>query len=76
MLACTMNLVLMIRRRRLRYFGHILRMDEDRFSETIFSCLHSGGDIRPAGSLIEDCSEASFEKLTSLAMDRTKWKRL
>ena len=51
------NLVLAIRRRRLRYVGHILRMDSDRLVKRCLTAYVRGGISPPAGSLLMDCEK-------------------
>ena len=69
------NLILMIRRRRLRYLGHILRMDKHRLvRRTLVAYVH-GGDNIPTGSLLEDCEIMAVEDLASRARDRNEWKK-
>ncbi|KAI8513671.1 hypothetical protein Bbelb_079950 [Branchiostoma belcheri] len=49
------NLMLTIRRRRLRYLGHILRMDPSRLVRRTVEAYVCGGDNPPEGSLLMDC---------------------
>ena len=67
------DLVISIRQRRLRFLGHILRMDTSRLLRRTLVAYVEGGDATPAGSLLQDCGDRSFEQLTSLARDRRKW---
>ena len=48
-----LNLVLLIRRRRLRYLGHILRMERHRLVRRVLAAYMHGGV--PDGSLLQDC---------------------
>ena len=69
------NLLLAIRRRRLRFLGHVLRMDTTRLvRRTFIAYVHNGTDI-PAGSLMQDCDHMSIEDLTVIASDRKAWQR-
>ena len=71
---CTYSLVNDIRRRRLIWLGHILRMQEDRLvrKATEVQFLHGR-----AGNLFMDAPTGkSFEELTKLAEDRKTWKKL
>ena len=65
------NLMLAIRKRRLRYFGHILRMEPDRLVRKTL-CAYANGGIGPLpeGSLLMDCPEMPFDELTELAGHR------
>ena len=67
------NLLLTLRKRRLRYLGHILRMDEDRLLRRTFMAYVHGGQIVPPGSLLTDCEELQFEAIVELARDRVGW---
>ena len=71
------NLVLAIRKRRLRYAGHILRMSPDRLArQTLCAYMNGGIGPRPEGSLLMDCPELSFQELTEIAQDRIRWSNL
>ncbi|KAI8516780.1 hypothetical protein Bbelb_053610 [Branchiostoma belcheri] len=73
------NLMLTIRRRRLRYIGHILRMDPSRLVRRTLEAYVCGGDIPPEGSLLMDCEPLSFEHGQSAGQgtvsdgDRVRW---
>ena len=67
------SLNLAIRRRRLRYLGHILRMDTNRLVRRTLKAYVHGGERLPEGSLLEDCDRVSFEELAVLARDRKRW---
>ena len=69
------NLVLAIRRRRLRYLGHILRMDTNRLVRRTLKAYVHGGEQLPEGSLLEDCARIPFEDLADLARDRKRWRK-
>ena len=71
----TYNLVLDIRRRRLRYLGHLLRMDPSRLVRRTLLAYIYGGEHIPEGSLLQDCPELPLESLVEMAMDRPKWER-
>ena len=64
------NLVLSIRKRRMRYAGHILRMDKNRLVRRSLVAYVNGGKSIPDGSLIMDCDQTSIEDLTAAAEDR------
>jgi hypothetical protein len=68
------NLLLSIRKRRLRFLGHVLRMSNSRLlKKTLFAYVHGGADV-PAGSLLMDCVGLSLPELEVLAQDRDQWK--
>ena len=72
------NLVLEIRKRRLRYLGHVLRMDPDRLvRRTLLAYVCSQTHGIPAGSLLDDphCKGRSINTLIDLAADRRSWSR-
>ena len=71
----SIDLILLIRRRRLRYLGHILRMDSNRLiRRTLYAYVH-GGFAVPEGSLLDDCDGMSLDELAVLALDRCGWKQ-
>ena len=69
------NLLLLIRRRRMRFVGHVLRMDEHRLVRRTLAAYVHGGEILPDGSLLEDCERLTFEELARIASDRKEWNR-
>ena len=70
------NLLLSIRKRRLRFLGHVLRMSNTRLlKKTLFAYVHGGADV-PAGSLMMDCEGLSLRDLEDLAHDRAQWKSM
>jgi hypothetical protein len=68
------NLVLAIRQRRLRYVGHILRMDSERLVKRCLTAYVRGGVSPPAGSLLMDCENTSVQELIVAAEDRVGWR--
>ena len=65
------NLVLAIRKRRLRFLGHVLRMDNDRLvKRTLMAYVCTDGGP-PPGSLLDDCQGKDIEELAILAADDT-----
>ena len=68
------NLILAIRQRRLRYLGHILRMDSDRLVKRCFIAYVRGGNAPPPGSLMMDCENSSIDDLIAAAEDRVGWR--
>ena len=70
------NLMLAIRKRRLRYVGHILRMEPDRLvRKTLCAYVNGGIGPLPEGSLLMDCPEMPFDVLTELAGHRGNWEK-
>ena len=67
------NLMLTIRKRRLHYLGHILRMDENRLVRRTFAAYANGGSGVPEGSLLQDCGGRTFEDLSCEASNRCRW---
>ena len=49
------DLVLGVRRRRLRYLGHVLRMPADKMVRCALMVLVSDSVMYPTGSLFSDC---------------------
>ena len=70
------DLIKTIRRRRLRYLGHVLRMDSERLVLKTLMALTKGGTEYPPGSLFMDVEDIPFEELLSLASDKSYWKAL
>ena len=60
------DLIMTIKRRRLRYLGHVLRMDSERLVLKTFMALTKGGTEYPPGSLFMDVEDIPFEELLSL----------
>ena len=69
------NLVLAIRRRRLRFLGHVLRMDNSRLLKQSLTAYVRGGTAPPTGSLMMDCENVPLDELKLAAEDRTAWRR-
>ena len=69
------DLLLAIRKRRLRYLGHILRMNSERLVRRTLQAYVNGGTDVPEGSLLQDCEAVSFEELTHLANNKRLWQR-
>ena len=61
------DLLLAIRQRRLRYFGHILRMPESRVVRRALVALAKGGSVYPKGSLFMDCQTMQIHQPVALA---------
>ena len=69
------DLVLAIRKRRLRYAGHVLRMNPNRLVRRTLAAYVCGGSSVPEGSLLQDSAQSSFDDLTTLAMNRRLWNK-
>ena len=68
------NLLLAIRQRRLRYLGHILRLEPSRLIRRTLNAFVNSGTRPPVGSLLEDCETTSLHELAHLAADRSSWR--
>ena len=69
-----LNLLLKIRKRRLRYLGHVLRMEDQRLvKRTLLAYVYP---TPPPGSLLDDCNGKSVDTLIELAADRKRWSSL
>ena len=69
------NLVKAIRRRRLRYLGHIMRMDNSRLVKRCLIAYTRGGVAPPAGSLLMDCEHMTLDEIERAAQDRDGWRQ-
>ena len=67
------NILLLIRQRRMRFLGHILRMHPGRLLRRTLVAYCHNGELIPPGSLLEDCPRVSIDELTVLANDRHGW---
>ena len=70
------NLLLAVRKRRLRFLGHVLRMDKDRLLRRTLLAYTQGGAIIPEGSLLADCCDMSFAEMEAAAEDRALWRTM
>ena len=70
------NLLLAVRKRRLRFLGHVLRMDKDRLLRRTLLAYTQGGAIIPEGTLLEDCCDMSFAEMEAAAEDRALWRTM
>ena len=57
------DLIVTIRRRRLRFLGHILRMEPDRRVRRTILALTKGGTDYPKGSLFMGVENSTLEEL-------------
>ena len=65
------DLLITIRKRRLRLLGHILLMEPDRpVQRTIILALAKGGTDYPKGSMFMDVENSTLADLVRLAQDR------
>ena len=74
---CTYSLCNDIRRRRLSWLGHILRMrnDSEGKERLVKTAVRVQRDMGVGGSLLMDAPRhTSFAELITLAEDRQKWK--
>ena len=68
------NLLLAVRKRRLRSLGHLLRMtNAGLLKRTLLAYVHGGAEV-PDGSLFMDCTEHSLQIVETLAQDRVQWR--
>ena len=68
------DLVLVLRRRRLRYLGHVLRMPADRMVRCALMALVIYARHYPTGSLFNDCQGIALPQLVPMASSRTTWR--
>ena len=68
------DLVLAVRKRRLRYLGHVLRLPADRMVRRALLAHVMGCRQYPAGSLFSDCADVSLPQLVTMASDRAMWR--
>ena len=66
------DLVAAVVRRRLRFAGHILRMDENRLLRRTF-IAHINSLKCLDQSILYGCEEMSLAEITDLAQDRSAW---
>ena len=69
------NLILAMRRRRMRFLGHLMRMDNNRLLKRCFIAYVRGGSSPPTGSLLMDCQNEPLSVLELAAQDRAGWNR-
>ena len=68
------DLVLAVRRRRLGYLGHVLRMPAERMVRRALMALVSDSVMYPTGSLFSDCQGVALPQLVAMASIRTMWR--
>ena len=64
------DLIITIRRRRLKFLGHTLRMEPDGLVRWNIIALIKEGIYHPMGSLFIDVENPTIEELVRLAQDR------
>ena len=69
------NLLLLIRRRRMRYLGHLLRMPPERLVRRSLLAYIDGRQNIPEGSLIMDSAYKPLSELIDSAMKRKEWNK-
>ena len=67
------NLELAVRKRRLRYLGHVLRLPVESIVRRSLLALVKEGMQYPEGSLFSDC-EAALPQLEALSLDHSAWR--
>ena len=67
-------LVLAVRRRRLRYPGHVLRMPSHRMVRCALMALVIDASHYPSGSLFSDCQGIAPPQLVAMASSRSMWR--
>ena len=65
------DLVLAVRRRRLHYLGHVLRMPSDRMVLCALMALVTDARHYPSGSLLTDCQGIALPQLEAMASSRS-----
>ena len=68
------DLVLAVRRRRLRYLGHVLRMPADRMVRCALMALVIDVSHYPTDSLFSDCQGIAVPQLVAMASSRSLWR--
>ena len=68
------DLVLAVRKRCMRYLGHVLRLPPDRIVRRSLIALVKGGTHYPEGSLFSDCERENLRELLGIAKNRSAWR--
>ena len=68
------NLVLAVRRRCLRYLGHVLRMPADRMVRCALMALVIDASHYPTGSLFSDCQGIALPQLVAMVSSHSTWR--
>ena len=72
--SCSHNILLQIRKIRLRWLGHILRCPSDRLIQHAVKAQHSTN--HPGNLLMDAPPHDSLDHLIALAQDREGWRQL
>ena len=67
------DLALALRKRRMRYLGHVLRLPPDRIARRSLVALVKGGTYYPEGSQFSDCEVDGLHELIITATNRSAW---
>ena len=68
----TYNLCLFLRSQRLRFLGHVLRLDPDSMLRKVI--VSRGYEHHPGDLLMDAPVHDSIEELATIASDRTQWR--
>ena len=68
------DMVLAVRKQRLRYLGHLMRLPADRVVWRSLMALVKGGAYYPEGSLFSDCEDVGLPNLETMASNRCDWR--
>lgn len=68
---CTFNILAWIRSRRLRWAGHILRLEDDRLLKQALKVIY---DHPQEGDMLMDVERLTWEELVKKAADRDAWR--
>ena len=68
------DLVLAVRKQRLRYLGHVLRLPADRVVRRSHMARVKGGTYYPEGSMFSDCEDVGLPNLETMASNRFVWR--
>ena len=68
------DLVLAVRRRSLRYFGHVRRMPADRMMRCALMALVIDASHYQTGSLFSGCQGIALPQLVAMASSRSIWR--
>ena len=69
------DLISTIVKRRLRFAGHIIRMNPDRLLRRSFLAYVKSSHPLPVGSLLHNCDEMTIDQICRLAQNRRAWAR-
>ena len=68
------DLVLAVRRRRMRYLSYVLRMPSDGIVRCALMALVIDTSHYPSGSLLSDCQGIALPQLVVMALSRSMWR--